>query len=120
MLGSVGAVDMDFRLLGPLEADDGRRCSARGREAASAPCRAAVERNRTISRDQLIDDIWGEEAAPGEILVSRTVTDLFAGSDLRFEDRGEHRLEGLEASWGLCWPSRRFLITGPLPRPYRR
>jgi class 3 adenylate cyclase len=34
-------------------------------------------------------------AAPGEILVSSTVKDLVAGSNLRFEPRGEHRLKGV-------------------------
>ena len=34
-------------------------------------------------------------AAPGEALVSSTVRDLVAGSDLRFEDRGYHALRGL-------------------------
>jgi class 3 adenylate cyclase len=34
-------------------------------------------------------------AGPGEILVSRTVKDLVAGSGLRFEERGKHSLKGL-------------------------
>ena len=34
-------------------------------------------------------------ASPGEVLVSGTVKDLVAGSGLRFEDRGEHRLHGV-------------------------
>jgi class 3 adenylate cyclase len=38
-------------------------------------------------------------AAPGEILVSRTVVDLTAGSGLRFEARGEHQLKGLLGTW---------------------
>jgi uncharacterized protein (TIGR00369 family) len=40
-------------------------------------------------------------AAPGEILVSGTVRDLAAGSSLRFEDRGEHTLKGVPATWRL-------------------
>ena len=32
---------------------------------------------------------------PGEVLVSRTVTDLVAGSGLEFVDRGEHELKGI-------------------------
>ncbi|MBA3654805.1 MAG: adenylate/guanylate cyclase domain-containing protein [Actinobacteria bacterium] len=40
-------------------------------------------------------------AQPGEILVSRTVTDLTAGSGLRFEDRGQHALKGVENEWQL-------------------
>src|SRR5262245_10107823 len=34
-------------------------------------------------------------AGAGEVLVSSTVKDLVAGSDLRFEDRGEHELKGI-------------------------
>ena len=38
-------------------------------------------------------------AAPGEVLVSRTVTDLVAGSGLEFEERGEHQLKGVPGTW---------------------
>jgi class 3 adenylate cyclase len=38
-------------------------------------------------------------ADPGELLVSRTVTDLVAGSELRFEDRGAHVLKGVPGTW---------------------
>jgi class 3 adenylate cyclase len=38
-------------------------------------------------------------AEPGEVLVSRTVTDLVAGSELRFEDRGTHVLKGVPGTW---------------------
>ena len=41
------------------------------------------------------------EAAPSEVMVSRTVKDLVAGSGLDFEDRGEHELKGLEGEWRL-------------------
>ena len=40
-------------------------------------------------------------AAPGEILVSRTIKDLVAGSSLRFEDRGLHMLRGIPDQWQL-------------------
>ena len=40
-------------------------------------------------------------AQPGELLVSRTVTDLVAGSGIDFEDRGEHELKGIPGSWKL-------------------
>lgn len=36
---------------------------------------------------------------PGEVLVSSTVKDLVAGSQLRFEDRGEHQLKGIPDLW---------------------
>jgi class 3 adenylate cyclase len=42
-----------------------------------------------------------DSAAPGEILVSRTVRDLVVGSELEFEDRGEHRLKGVPGEWRL-------------------
>ncbi len=38
-------------------------------------------------------------AGAGEILVSRTVTDLVVGSGLIFEDRGDYHLKGIEGSW---------------------
>jgi len=40
-------------------------------------------------------------AASGEVLASRTVVDLVAGSGIRFEDRGEHELKGVPERWQL-------------------
>ena len=40
-------------------------------------------------------------AAPGEVLVSGTVRDLVAGSDIAFADRGEHELKGVPGRWRL-------------------
>jgi class 3 adenylate cyclase len=40
-------------------------------------------------------------AAPREVLVSTTVKDLVAGSDIEFVDRGEHELKGIAATWRL-------------------
>ena len=40
-------------------------------------------------------------AEADEVLVSRTVRDLTAGSGLRFEDRGTHRLKGIPEDWQL-------------------
>jgi class 3 adenylate cyclase len=40
-------------------------------------------------------------AAPGEILVSRTATDLVVGSTIAFVDRGEHELKGVSGTWQL-------------------
>ena len=40
-------------------------------------------------------------ASPDEVLVSRTVADLVAGSGLEFADRGEHELRGVPGSWKL-------------------
>jgi class 3 adenylate cyclase/pimeloyl-ACP methyl ester carboxylesterase len=38
-------------------------------------------------------------AGPGEVLVSRTVRDLVAGSGLQFIDRGTHTLKGIPDEW---------------------
>lgn len=40
-------------------------------------------------------------AGPGEVLVSRTVKDLVAGSGLRFHDRGLFHLKGIQDEWQL-------------------
>ena len=40
-------------------------------------------------------------AGDDEVLVSRTVRDLTAGSGLRFEDRGTHTLKGIPEDWQL-------------------
>jgi class 3 adenylate cyclase len=40
-------------------------------------------------------------ADAGELLVSRTVRDLVAGSGITFEDRGEHQLKGIPGEWRL-------------------
>ena len=40
-------------------------------------------------------------ASPGEVLVSRTVRDLVAGSGLWFDDRGSHAIESVGSEWRL-------------------
>jgi class 3 adenylate cyclase len=40
-------------------------------------------------------------ARDGEVLVSRTVKDLLAGSGVRFDDRGEQKLKGVPGTWRL-------------------
>jgi class 3 adenylate cyclase len=40
-------------------------------------------------------------AAPGEVLASRIVKDLVAGSGIEFEPRGSHELRGVPGSWEL-------------------
>ena len=40
-------------------------------------------------------------AGPGEVLVSRTVADLIAGSDIALLDQGTHDLKGVPGSWQL-------------------
>ena len=40
-------------------------------------------------------------AGAGEVLVSRTVADLLAGSEIAFHERGEHELKGVPGTWRL-------------------
>jgi class 3 adenylate cyclase len=40
-------------------------------------------------------------AGPGEVLVSRTVKDLVAGSGIELDNRGEHELKGIPGDWQL-------------------
>jgi class 3 adenylate cyclase len=40
-------------------------------------------------------------AQPEEVLVSSTVKDLVAGSEILFEDRGSHELKGIPGQWRL-------------------
>ena len=40
-------------------------------------------------------------AGPNEVLVSRTVADLLAGSDFVFRDQGERELKGVPGTWHL-------------------
>jgi class 3 adenylate cyclase len=61
--------------------------------------------------EELGDDIGGiavhisarvADLAPiDEVIVTRTVVDLVAGSGLEFEDRGEHSLKGVPGRWRL-------------------
>ncbi len=43
----------------------------------------------------------GDLASPNQVLVSQTVKDLVAGSGIRFEDQGKHKLKGIEDEWRL-------------------
>jgi class 3 adenylate cyclase len=43
----------------------------------------------------------GRVAGPSEVVVTSTVKDLCAGSDLRFKDVGEHDLKGIPDRWRL-------------------
>lgn len=46
-------------------------------------------------------------ARPEEVLVSSTVKDLVAGSEILFEDRGSHELKGIPGRWRLYAVSRK-------------
>jgi class 3 adenylate cyclase len=89
----------------------GVRCACSVRDAAlriGIEIRAGVHTGEVELRS---DDIGGlgvhlasrieAGAAPGEVLVSRTVTELVAGSGIEFRDRGEHELRGVPGTWQL-------------------
>jgi peptide/nickel transport system substrate-binding protein len=55
-------------------------------------------------------------AGAGEVLVSSTVSDLTAGSGLRFDDRGVHSLKGVPGEWhvyAVRAPETEAVETGP-------
>jgi class 3 adenylate cyclase len=58
--------------------------------AASSPASAATRSTRVAAH-----------AGPGEVLVSRTVKDLVAGSGIQFADRGTPELKGVPGEWQL-------------------
>jgi class 3 adenylate cyclase len=92
------------------------RCAAAVRDGAAAAgiqIRAGIH---TGEVDLVGEDIAGPSvqitdrvaalARPAEILVSRTVKDLVAGSDIIFAERGSHALNGPPDEWPL------FAVTG--------
>jgi class 3 adenylate cyclase len=42
-----------------------------------------------------------QRAGAGEVLVSSTVKDLVAGSQIAFSERGAHQLKGVPGEWRL-------------------
>ena len=70
--------------------------------------RAGVHTGEVVFRDADVGGIAVHLAArvmaaagAGEVLVSRTVRDLVAGSDYVLEDRGAHTLRGMTGEWQL-------------------
>jgi class 3 adenylate cyclase len=61
----------------------------------------------------------GAAAAPGETLVSRTVSDLVAGSGINFASRGIHELKGVPDDWELLAAGSTTVASVPAqpPRP---
>jgi DNA-binding SARP family transcriptional activator/ABC-type transport system substrate-binding protein/DNA-binding beta-propeller fold protein YncE len=53
---------VEFRILGPLEVlDNGREVSVRGRKLQSLLALLLLHRGEVVSRDRLIDDLWGDD-----------------------------------------------------------
>ncbi len=87
------------------------RCALAFSEAArnlGLPVRAGLHTGEIELRGKDVSGIAVHAAArvmsecqPGEVLVSRVVTDLVAGTGLRFSERGSHELKGLPGRWDL-------------------
>ena len=60
-----------------------------------------VQGNSVIGIGVVIGQRVMSNAGPNEVLVSRTLRDLVAGSDLRLEDRGTSVLKGVPGEWQL-------------------
>ncbi len=59
----------------------------------------------------------GAVAAPGETLVSRTVSDLAAGGGLSFASRGTHQLKGVPGDWELLAPTDSTTVASVAAQP---
>ena len=85
------------------------RCAAALRDAASeqgVSLRAGLHTGEIELRSADVTGIAvviaqriSAAADPNEILASRTVVDLTAGSGLQFTPRGEHQLKGVPGTW---------------------
>ena len=87
---------------GPGRAVECAAAIAAGASALGLRIRAGVHTGEVEYRDDDISGVAvhlaarvGGLAGPDEVVVTRTVTDLVAGSELTFEDYGEHELEGI-------------------------
>ena len=91
---------------GPAEAIE---CALSARDATAelgVPTRAGIHTGQCEVRGEDLGGIAvhigarvASLAGPNEVLVSRTVRDLVAGSDVQLEDRGEHALKGVPEPW---------------------
>jgi DNA-binding SARP family transcriptional activator/class 3 adenylate cyclase len=93
---------------GPARAIVCARAISDGTRGLGLEVRAGVHTGEVERRG---DDIAGiavhiasrvcASARAGEVLVSRTVVDLVAGSGIAFDDQGEHDLAGVSSPWRL-------------------
>ena len=85
----------------PVPSGARARSAPRPRASASTSESACTPANATsgTTRSPASRSTWRPRSPPvpppGEVLVSRTVKDLVAGSGLRFEDHGKHALDGV-------------------------
>jgi class 3 adenylate cyclase len=86
-IGAECGHDRDERLAGAASSSDTGECEMMGDDIGGIAVHIAA---RVSAR-----------AEPRELLVSRTVNDLVAGSGLQFTDRGVHTLKGVPDTWQL-------------------
>jgi class 3 adenylate cyclase len=110
-----GGAVVDFAGDGALATFDGParaiRCARHVRDALQIQgldVRSGLHAGEVVRRGDGISGIAvhiasrvGALAAPGEVLVTRTVRDLVAGSGIAFEERGEQELKGVPDRWTL-------------------
>jgi DNA-binding SARP family transcriptional activator len=61
---------MDYRILGPLEALDGeRQLPLGGAKQRAVLCLLLLHGNETLTRDVIVDALWGEDAPPTAVKV---------------------------------------------------
>ena len=87
------------------------RCARRLRESLNAsglPIRAGIHTGEIELQGADVSGITVniasrvmDAANADQILVSRTVRDLVAGSDIQLDDHGTHQLKGIEEPWQL-------------------
>jgi class 3 adenylate cyclase len=114
-LATHGGEVIDFAGDGVLATFDGParavRCARHARDALriqGLDVRSGLHAGEVVRREHGISGIAvhigarvSALAQPGEVLVTRTVRDLVAGSGLEFEERGEHELKGVSDTWAL-------------------
>lgn len=93
---------------GPTRAVRAARAITDGSGGVGVEVRAGLHTGEIVER---ADDVAGiavhvasrvsAAAGAGEVLVSRTLVDLVAGSGVEFDDRGEHELKGVAGTWRL-------------------
>ena len=67
----------------------------------STPARLSDAAPRLLASRSTSRIACAQAAQPSEVLVTRTVVDLVAGSGISFNDRGEHTLKGIPTAWQL-------------------
>ena len=111
---------------GPARAIHCATAILRSSEASGIGVRAGLH---TGECEVMGDDIGGiavhiaarvsARAEPRELLVSRTVKDLVAGSGIQFTDRGAHALKGVPDTWQLYAVDAWLCLAGAAPQHQR-